>query len=95
VSELQELQVLRKELDERVETASRLVSGSGAMLANPQEASTAVELPSFVIIRHQDGLASEFNATETTPLQPGDVVKVFRPQDVISSRRAPMNRPVR
>lgn len=95
VTELQALEVQRRELDERVETAARLISGSSAMLANPHEAADSEGTASFVIIRHRDAIASEITATETTVLVPGDVVKVFRPQDVSSSRRSAPGRSTR
>jgi polysaccharide biosynthesis/export protein ExoF len=86
-TELQTLEVQRRELNERLETAERLISGSSAMLSNPQEAADSEAAPSFIIIRQRDSAASEIPATETTVMLPGDVVKVFRPQDVSSSRR--------
>lgn len=95
VTELQTLEAQRRELDERVETAARLISGSSAMLANPQGEADSEGTASFVIIRHQDGMASQITAMETTMLQPGDVVKVFRPQDVSSSRRGSAGRGAR
>jgi len=87
VTELQTLEVQKRELNERLETVGRLISGSSAMLANPQETADSEGTPSFLIIRHRDSIASEITATETTVMVPGDVVKVFRPQDVSSSRR--------
>lgn len=87
VTELQTLEVQKRELNERLETAGRLIAGSSAMLSNPQETADSEGTASFLIIRHRDAIASEITATETTVMVPGDVVKVFRPQDVSSSRR--------
>ena len=92
LTELQALEAQRKELDERVETAARLIAGSNTMLSNPQEATDTEAAPMFIIIRHQNSIARELSATETTVLQPGDIVKVFRPQDVSSSRRSSAER---
>jgi exopolysaccharide production protein ExoF len=95
VTELQAMEVQKRELDERVETAARLISGSSAMLANPHEAADSEGAASYVIIRHRNAVATEITATETTVLEPGDVVKVFRPQDVSSSRRSAPGRGTR
>lgn len=95
VAELQALEVQRKELEERVETAARLIAGSSAMLANPQELADTEGVASFIIIRHKDGIASEVSATETTSLEAGDILKVFRPQDIGASRRSRTSAPVR
>ena len=47
---------------------------------------------SFVIIRRKDGKAVEMPATETTALQPGDIVKMFRPQDTGFTRQSTARR---
>lgn len=92
LTELQALEGQRSELDERVETSSRLIAGSNEMLSNPQEAADSGGSPLFMIIRHQNGTAAELTVGETAVVQPGDVVKVFRPQDVSSSRRSTAGR---
>ena len=88
VSELQVLKVEREELDERVETATRLIAGSGIASSTQHKVGEVDPTPSFVIVRRRGGAVSEFKAEETTALQPGDVVKVFRPQDVGNSDRS-------
>ena len=90
--ELQVLENQRSELNEKVETSSRLIAGSAAMLSSPQEAADSEGTPAFVIIRQRNGAASELTVSETTVVQPGDIVKVFRPQDVSSSQRSTAGR---
>lgn len=85
LTELQALEVQRKELDERIETASRLVSGSQVALSSAEEPGEAAATAAYIIVRQRNNLATEFPASETTVLEPGDIVKVFRPQDVSSS----------
>jgi hypothetical protein len=87
LTELQALEAQSKELDERIETSARLIAGSGEMLSNPQETVDSEGTPSFIIIRQQNGTAVELAAYETAVVQPGDILKVFRPRDVSSSRR--------
>ena len=82
LAELQTLDTQLKELNERAETYSRIASGSNSMLSRPQEGLEVEMTPSFVVIRQQDGgKVVEMKAVETTVLQPGDIVKVFRPQE--------------
>lgn len=92
LTELQALEGQRNELDEKVETSARLIAGSSEMLSNPQEAADSEGSPLFMIIRHQNGTAAELTVAETAVVQPGDIVKVFRPQDVSSSRRGTAGR---
>jgi protein involved in polysaccharide export with SLBB domain len=87
LTELQALEAQSKELDERIETSARLIAGSGEMLSNPQEIVDSEGTPSFIIIRQQNGTAVELAVSETAVVQPGDILKVFRPRDVSSSRR--------
>ncbi|MBN9276776.1 MAG: polysaccharide biosynthesis/export family protein [Hyphomicrobium sp.] len=86
LTELQALEVQRKELDERVETASRLVSGSQVALSSAEEPGEVSGTPTYIIVRQRNNLATELPASETTVLEPGDIVKVYRPQDAGSSR---------
>jgi len=78
---LQALEAQALELDERYETARRVVSGSSsaglASNSSPTDES-AVQL-TYVIVRAKDGAIQEMPATETTRVLPGDIIKVFRP----------------
>lgn len=92
LSELQSLELQKQELDERVETAERLISGSSLMLGGQENADDKDRGATFVIIRKRDGKPVEMSAVETTSLQPGDIVKVFRPQDTNSTRQGALRR---
>lgn len=83
LSELQTLLAQLKELDERFETASRLISGSMAMSSEPKNDAEPDSNPqlSFVILRPVGDRIEEMQANETTRLLPGDILKVFRPQE--------------
>jgi hypothetical protein len=90
LAELQALDTLRRELNEKVETASRLIAGSASMLSSSRDQGVESEATAtFVIIRHVDGKPVELPAVETTSVQPGDIVKVYRAHDVIPSRQSP------
>ena len=95
-ADLRALMIDRRELDERIETASRLVSGSETSLSTAGDTAEVSGAPTYIIIRQLNGLSTEISAAETTLLEPGDIVKVFRPQDVSSDRsRASMRQPTR
>lgn len=83
LSELQALLAQLKELDERFATASRLISGSMAMSSEPKNDAEPDSNPqlSFVILRPIGDRIEEMQANETTHLLPGDILKVFRPQE--------------
>lgn len=83
LSDLQTLLAQLKELDERFETASRLISGSMAMSSEPKNDAEPDSNPqlSFVILRPVGDRIEEMQASETTRLLPGDILKVFRPQE--------------
>jgi polysaccharide export outer membrane protein/exopolysaccharide production protein ExoF len=85
--ELQSLDAQRRELNEKIETASRLISGSASMLPRRDESETEAT-PVFVIIRQIEGKPVELPAVETTVIHPGDIVKVYRAHDVGSSGRS-------
>ncbi|PTM41490.1 polysaccharide biosynthesis/export family protein [Bosea sp. 124] len=87
LAELHTILAQVKELDERFETSSRLIAGSMAMSSAP---SNADETDSdakftFVILRPVGEEIRELQATETTRILPGDILKVFRPQDTARS----------
>ena len=92
LSELQALELQKQELDERIETAERLISGFDLMLDGQGNSSDNDRGETFVIIRKRDGKPTEMSAVETTTLQPGDIVKVFRPQDTNSARQSAVRR---
>jgi protein involved in polysaccharide export with SLBB domain len=94
-SDLQSLELQRQELDERIETAERLISGSDLMLGGQGNSGDNDRGAAFVIIRKKDGAPIEMSAIETTTLQPGDIVKVFRPQDTNSQRQSTVRREIR
>ncbi len=85
LAELQTLLVQYKELDERYETASRLIAGSLAMTSAPTTDGDGDSMPAltFSIMRAADGEIRELPARETTRILPGDIVKVFRPQEAV------------
>jgi hypothetical protein len=87
-SELQKLEVTKKEVDERVETASRLVSGSSIMGSSPDDSSDVEGARPllFSIIREEGGVVKEQSVTETTRVEPGDIIKVFRPRETLGIR---------
>jgi hypothetical protein len=84
LTELHSILAQAKELDERFETASRLVAGSMALSSAPSSESDVAgdARLTFVILRPVGDEIKEFQATETTRLFPGDILKVFRPQEV-------------
>lgn len=87
-SELQQLQVQKKEADEKADTANRLVSGSALMASSPEDGADAegARPLTFSIIRDEGGIAKERKATEITRVEPGDIIKVFRPQETNAPR---------
>lgn len=75
-AQLQETRSKIKDLDIKRETAERLLINAGDVISNfrgQQEMNDLLQ-PTFVIVR-QDGTEQE--ASEQTPLQPGDVVKIL------------------
>jgi hypothetical protein len=88
LTELQALLVLVKELDERFETASRLIAGSMAMASAPIGESDGESAPAltFSVVRQVGQEMREVPVTETTRLSPGDILKVFRPQEAQSQQ---------
>jgi protein involved in polysaccharide export with SLBB domain len=82
-AELQSLLAQSKELDERFETATRLIAGSAALSSAPTNSAEMDSTPllTFVIMRPVGDAIQEIQAMETTRVQPGDIVKVFRPQE--------------
>lgn len=83
LSETQTLLAQWKELDERFETASRLIAGSMAMSSAPATETETDSMPTltFTIMRAVGGEIRELPVAETTRILPGDIVKVFRPQE--------------
>lgn len=83
LAEIQSIHAQLKELQEKSETASHLVSGSMALSSAPATDNDAESAPAltFMILRPTDGRIQDLPAVETTPLQPGDILKVFRAQD--------------
>lgn len=82
-SELQSLVAQSRELEERFETARRMIAGSTAMSSAPSNNAEwePDQSMTFVIMRPVGDIIQEISATETTRIYPGDIVKVFRPQD--------------
>jgi polysaccharide biosynthesis/export protein len=79
-SELRQSQAKLGEITQRMKTAERLLSESRAsalrlVAAQAPEAQQA-SLPGIVIVRSRLGRSTEVEAAETTPVEPGDTVKV-------------------
>lgn len=74
-AQLQTEKGILKQLQLRRDTRRKLLLGG-----EPADlASTVAVAPTYTVSRRVDGKIEEFPATETTELQPGDVVRVFRP----------------
>ncbi|MDR6755335.1 polysaccharide export outer membrane protein [Mycoplana sp. BE70] len=74
-AQLQTEKGILKQLQLRRDTRQKLLLGTDP----PDLASTAAAAPTYTVSRRVDGKIDEFTASETTELQPGDVVRVFRP----------------
>jgi exopolysaccharide production protein ExoF len=80
---LQGLEIQALEIEERYDTASRVVSGSSSVGSlGPTSGEDALPQLSYSIVRSMDGRIHEISATETSLIAPGDIVKVLKPQDV-------------
>jgi hypothetical protein len=88
LAELQALNSQRRELEEKVETANRIISGSASLLSDSHTQGESRGEAVYVIIRQLEGKTVEQSVAETTALRPGDIVKVYRPHDVLSRPRA-------
>jgi hypothetical protein len=79
---LQALQIQLKELEEREATARQQILASGSLQFDATATNSddnKVQLR-FAIIRIERGVATEFDASETTRVEPGDIIKVSRQQ---------------
>jgi protein involved in polysaccharide export with SLBB domain len=77
LAELQTLAIQLNELDEREKTA-RLLGSDIPESKTTDLVSTEEMSLSFSVIRTTGSISQEFAATETTRLQPGDIVKAYR-----------------
>lgn len=80
--ELRQTQVRIEELTEKFETARRLIQEAEvtapANLARARRSRSNL-LPSYAIVRHENGEVREIPATEATPVRAGDTVRVTVP----------------
>lgn len=79
-ADIQTVQTQLKEIAEREETANRLISGarSDATAARDRAANPDAVQVRYFLVRKVDGQPQEIEATETTPVLPGDIIKVIR-----------------
>lgn len=77
LSELQTTEGQRKELEQQISTADDVLGSSSSLGSESVDGE-----PTYEIIRQQNGQAREVKAAETTPLEPGDILKVLRPQEI-------------
>jgi exopolysaccharide production protein ExoF len=94
LAELQTLNSQRRELEEKVETANRIISGSASLLSGSHDQGEPRGEAEYVIIRQVDGKTAEYSVKETTALRPGDIVKVYRPHDIGPARTRASSAPV-
>ncbi|HVC50569.1 MAG TPA: polysaccharide biosynthesis/export family protein [Stellaceae bacterium] len=68
---------------DRLIIGPQLAAATSSSDANndPPAARRAVDPPQYVIVRTSKGREREFPATETTPVEPGDTIKVLTPID--------------
>ena len=79
--ELRETQTSLKQADDRIGSLKLLINKSGTIGPRLEtEQSRAASRMSIVLIRREGGLTKQFAAEETSSVQPGDLIKVERPQ---------------
>lgn len=71
LTDLQTLQSRRHELNQQVSSASDVMRSTNSA----EQPGASIE-PVYTIVRKRKGVATEISASETTPLEPGDIVKV-------------------
>jgi exopolysaccharide production protein ExoF len=81
-SDLLGLRVQAQELTERYNTLVRVMADSSDLieLGDERETTEQVVVPAYAIVRIENGEVVERNVTETTRVQPGDIIKVTRVQ---------------
>jgi hypothetical protein len=74
--------VQAQELTERYNTLVRVMADSSDLieLGDERETTEQVVVPAYAIVRIENGEVVERNVTETTRVQPGDIIKVTRVQ---------------
>ncbi len=79
--ELRETQTSLKQADDRLGSLRLLINESSAIGPRLEtEQSRALSRMAIVVIRREGGTTRQFAADETTSVQPGDLIKVERPQ---------------
>ena len=81
-ADLLSLRVQAQELTERYNTLVRVMADSSDLIevGDEREAAEQLVLPAYAIVRVENGQVVERTATETTRVQPGDIIKVTRVQ---------------
>ena len=82
LTELQTLEAQRKELEQQISTAADVLGSTSSPPLDKRKATSAEGAATFSIIRKLNGVATALPAGETTALEPGDILKVYRPQDL-------------
>lgn len=81
-ADLLSLRVQAQELTERYNTLVRVMADSSDLIevGDEREAAEQLVVPAYAIVRVENGQVVERTATETTRVQPGDIIKVTRVQ---------------
>ena len=77
---LQRVKAEIRAVEEQFNTMSRLLAGAASYSDRLEQYTAAGSMPRlrFTIVRSTDGAVQEIPATETTPVAPGDIIKVDR-----------------
>jgi exopolysaccharide production protein ExoF len=88
-SELLALRVQSQELTERYNTLVRVMADSSDLIETGDERDSTEQIivPSYTIVRVENGEVVERSVSETTRVQPGDIIKVARVQSKPATSR--------
>jgi exopolysaccharide production protein ExoF len=94
MTDIQTAQSQLKEVEERAAAANLMIAGANS---EPIAAEDSITHPDAVqvqyrIVRETDGRSQEIEATETTRVHPGDIIKVLRSQ-ALKTRERGLSRP--
>ncbi|MCZ8100882.1 MAG: polysaccharide biosynthesis/export family protein [Burkholderiales bacterium] len=90
-SDLLALRVQAQELTERYNTLVRVMADSSDLIeiGDERDSTEQIVVPAYTIVRVENGEVVERSVSETTRVQPGDIIKVTRVQSKPATSRRP------